>query len=144
MGHCFPKLFGSQSALSMLGFSMARILIIDDDGSIRLVLRLALQHEGHAVEVARDGAEGLERFGAGSDVDLVLLDWQMWGLEGGAVLRELKHRTSLARVVIITASDAMTLEEAKMAGARHLLRKPFTIEQLREVVETALRARPEL
>ena len=61
---------------------MARILIVDDENNIRMMVRLALQHVGHTVETAADGAEGLQKFGNGSNFDLVLLDQRMPGLEG--------------------------------------------------------------
>lgn len=124
---------------------MAKLLIIDDESNIRLMLRLALEHVGHTVEQAGDGIEGLEKFGQGAAWDLVLLDHRMPGMEGIEVLRELRRRNPHARVVMITAFGTVDLaSEAIRAGATDFLRKPFTIEVLREAVEAALSERPHL
>ena len=65
---------------------MARILVVDDENNIRMMVRLALQHVGHTVTVAADGPEGLEKFGNGDEIDLVVLDQRMPGMEGIDVL----------------------------------------------------------
>ena len=119
---------------------MARILIIDDESNIRMMLRLALQHVGHAVETAADGPEGLEKFGPGGPGwDVVLLDQRMPGMEGLEVLREMRRRDPAARVVMITAFGTIDLaEEALDAGAADFLRKPFTVDTLRGAVQAAL------
>lgn len=122
---------------------MARILIIDDENNIRRMLKLALAQNGHTVETASDGYEGLERFGNdGADWDLVLLDQRMPGLEGLEVLREMRRRNPLARVLMITAFGTIDLAtDAMAAGATDFLRKPFAIETLRSAVAAALAGR---
>lgn len=122
---------------------MARILVIDDESNIRMMLRLALTHVGHEVETAGDGYEGLERFGDGAGWDLVLLDQRMPGIEGLEVLREMRLRHSASRIVMITAFGTIDLAtEAMVAGASQFLRKPFTVETLRNTVTTALTDAP--
>lgn len=117
---------------------MARILIIDDETNIRMMLRMALQKQGHVVEQAADGPEGLERYRAG-DYDLVLLDQRMPGMEGLEVLRDIRTITPEARVIMITAFGTIDLVvEAMKAGAKDFLRKPFTLETLYGSVESAL------
>ena len=118
---------------------MARILVIDDESNIRLMIRLALQHAGHEVDTAADGLEGLDKFGAGAAWDLVLLDQRMPGSDGLSVLKVIMLRDPDARVVMITAFGTIDLAlEAMKAGARDLLRKPFTGATLRGAVEAAL------
>ncbi len=118
---------------------MARILVIDDENNIRMMLRLALQHVGHTVETAADGFEGLEKFGDGTGWDLVLLDQRMPGMEGLEVLREMRQRDARARIIIITAFGTIDLATGAMqAGATDFLRKPFTVETLRGAVQAAL------
>lgn len=122
---------------------MARILIIDDENNLRMMLRIALQHVGHAVETAADGAEGLEKFGNGAGWDLALLDQRMPGMEGLEVLRAMRERAPDARVIMITAFGTIDLAaEAMAAGAKDFLRKPFTVETLRGAVEAALQDSP--
>ena len=117
---------------------MARVLVIDDETNIRLMIRLALKASGHEVVGAADGAEGLELFGSGN-FDLVLLDQRMPGMEGLEVLRELKRRQEDARVIMITAFGTVDLAvEAIKSGATDFLRKPFTAEMLRDSVQSAL------
>lgn len=118
---------------------MARILVIDDESNIRMMLRLALAHVGHTVETAADGYEGLEMYRDGTAWDLVLLDQRMPGLEGLEVLREIRSRVPKSRVVIITAFGTIDLATEAMAlGATDFLRKPFTVGTLRGAVDAAL------
>ncbi len=122
---------------------MARILVIDDESNIRMMLKLALVHVGHTVETAADGYEGLELYRDGSDWNLVLLDQRMPGLEGLEVLREIHRRAATARVVMITAFGTIDLaSEAMSLGATEFLRKPFTVDTLRNAVNAALIGHP--
>jgi CheY-like chemotaxis protein len=120
---------------------MARILIIDDESNLRAMLRMALSHSGHLVDVASDAFEGLERFGPdGAGWDLVLLDQRMPGMDGIEAMREIRRRRPDTRIILITAFGTVDLAmEAMRAGARDFLRKPFTLETLRGAVEAALR-----
>ncbi len=118
---------------------MARILVVDDENNIRMMVRLALQHSGHQVDVAADGPEGLEKFGNGRGHDLVLLDQRMPGMEGIDVLRQMRHYDPHARIIMATAFGTIDLAvEAMKLGAHDFLRKPFTAETLRGAVQTAL------
>ncbi|MBV9467649.1 MAG: response regulator [Abitibacteriaceae bacterium] len=120
---------------------MARILIVDDENNIRLMMRLALQASGHEVETAADGAEGLDKFGAGTHWDLVLLDQRMPGLEGLQVLAAMRQRHHAAKIIMITAFGTIDLAaEAMQAGATDFLRKPFTMEVLLGTVQASLKA----
>ncbi|MCW3099695.1 MAG: Response regulator containing CheY-like receiver,AAA-type ATPase, and DNA-binding domain [Chthonomonadaceae bacterium] len=122
---------------------MANILVIDDENNIRLMVRLTLQHSGHIVQTAADGAEGLEKFANGLDWDLVLLDQRMPGMDGLSVLREIHKRDVQARVIMATAFGTIDLAvEAMKLGATDFLRKPFTAETLRGAVEAALAPAP--
>lgn len=117
----------------------ARILIIDDETNIRMMMRLALEHVGYEVDVAADGKEGLSKFGDGSHWDLVLLDHRMPGMTGTEVQQELSRRRPDARVIMVTAFGTISLAlESIQAGASDFLRKPFTAETLRSAVSAAL------
>lgn len=118
---------------------MARILIIDDESNIRLMLRLALMHAGHTPDTAEDGYAGLDKWGDGSGWDLALLDQRMPGLTGIEVLRQMRERTPNARVILITAFGTVDLAtDAMKLGATDFLRKPFTLQTLNGAVEAAL------
>ncbi|HEY3413989.1 MAG TPA: response regulator [Armatimonadota bacterium] len=117
---------------------MARILVVDDEANIRMMIRIALQADGHVVEQAADGPEGLEKFDDGSDWDLVLLDQRMPGMEGLEVLREMRRLDPGARIVMVTAYGTSGLAiEAMKEGSTDFLRKPFTLEMLRGAVQAA-------
>jgi len=118
---------------------MARILVIDDEKNVRKMVRLALQQEGHSVEVAEDGPSGLELFGEGAAWDLVITDQRMPGLEGREVTYEMRRRDPAARLVMMTAFATTELAaEVLRAGATDFLRKPFSTETLRGAVTAAL------
>ena len=118
---------------------MAHILIVDDESNIRLMLRLALQKDGHTIATAADGPDALEQWGNGDVFDLTLLDHRMPQMEGIEVLRTMKARRKTARVIMVTAFGTVDLAlEAQRAGAANFLRKPFTTEALRAAVATAL------
>ena len=123
---------------------MARILLIDDEANIRMMVKMALEQKKHSVETAADGPDGLIKFGTGTGWDLVLLDHRMPGMDGIDVLHELRRRDPKCRVVMITAFGTFQLARTAIeAGATDFLRKPFTIETLRDFVAAALdRARP--
>jgi CheY-like chemotaxis protein len=118
---------------------MPRILVVDDENNIRLMIRLALQSAGFEVETASDGVEALEKWGDGARFDLVLLDHRMPFMEGADVLRAMKERDPAAKIILITAFGTIDLAlEAMRAGATDFLRKPFTTEVLRDAVRAAL------
>ena len=119
---------------------MARVLVIDDENNIRLMVRIALKAAGHEAETAADGVDGLAKFGDGSGWDLVLLDQRMPGMEGLEVLGEMRKRDASTRVIMITAFGTIDLAAAAMkAGATDFLRKPFTTDTLRGAVQAALK-----
>jgi len=118
---------------------MTRILVVDDENNIRLMVRIALQATGYSVETAADGPEALAKFGDGTGWNLVLLDQRMPGMEGLQVLQEMKRRAPSVRVVMITAFGTIDLAASAMkAGATDFLRKPFTTDVLRSAVQAAL------
>lgn len=116
-----------------------RILIIDDEENVRRVTRLALETAGYEVGEAKDGAEGLEVYGDGSDWDAVVLDERMPGIDGLETLRRMKERREDARVIMMTAYASIELAvDAMKLGATDFVRKPMTPETLRGAVAAAL------
>jgi DNA-binding NtrC family response regulator len=119
-----------------------RILIIEDEENIRHTMQVALETEGYDVETAIDGPDGLLRFREPGRWRLVLLDQRMPGMQGLEVLRELKGRDASVPVILITAYGTVDLAaEVLGSGASGFLRKPFTPDELRDVVRQTLATR---
>jgi NtrC-family two-component system response regulator AlgB len=109
---------------------MASILIVDDEKNIRSMLASFVQARGHRVETAADGAAALETLRRGS-YDLVFSDVRMAGLDGLALLREIRGRWPEVVVVLMTAyATVAQAVEAMRAGAYDYLVKPFSIEEV--------------
>ncbi|MBI2355044.1 MAG: sigma-54-dependent Fis family transcriptional regulator [Deltaproteobacteria bacterium] len=114
---------------------MKTILIADDDHAIRRTLELHLSESGYTVLTAADGHEAVAK-AVGQDVDLMLLDLRMPGIDGFEVLRIIKERRPGLPVIMVTAYDDMhTAIEAIRLGAIDHLGKPADLDQLDEVIE---------
>ena len=114
---------------------MKTILIADDEKAIRRTLELHLCEEGYEVLTALDGPEALVK-AAVPEVDLVLLDLRLPGMDGFDVLKIIKERRPALPVVMITAYDDMsTAIEAIRLGAIDHLGKPVDLDHLNEVIE---------
>ncbi|MCX5916107.1 MAG: sigma-54 dependent transcriptional regulator [Deltaproteobacteria bacterium] len=118
---------------------MERILIVDNDSSMRYSLNRMLEGQGLGVSLAKNGIEALERF-AQDHPDLVVMDIKMPGRSGLEVLREIKEKDPKALVILMTAfGTTETAIEAMKFGAFDYILKPFDIPQMRGLVERALK-----
>jgi two-component system response regulator MtrA len=114
------------------------LLVVEDDPSLREVIRLGLGEEGYRVAVAGDGPSALIAF-ASSRPDLVLLDVMLPGLDGFAVCRELR-KVSMAPIVMLTARASTTdVVEGLESGADDYVTKPFEFPELIARIRSALR-----
>ena len=121
---------------------MGRILVIDDDQSLRDVVGFILQEAGHEVRCAESGEEGIALFDEDRP-DLVLTDMKMPGLDGFDVLRHVMAEANDATVPVIVLTAYGTVEqavEAMKAGAFTYILKPFNRDELRLTTDQALAA----
>jgi len=118
----------------------AKILVADDEDSIRFVLREALEAAGHEVSEVSDGDSALEQLATGR-FDLAFLDIRMPGQTGLELLDRLSAMGSETAAVIVTAQNTMeNAVEAMKRGALDYLVKPFSIAEATALAEKALRA----
>ncbi len=120
------------------------ILVVDDDGDVRELMCRMLEREGYRTVSAKDGREALETVGR-LVPDLVVTDVIMPGMDGLAMLLELRHRAPELGTLVVTgggrAGADAHLETARRLGARAGLRKPFTREEMLDAVRRALAPR---
>lgn len=114
---------------------MRTILIADDDRAIRRTLELHLVESGHGVLAAASGPEAID-LALSRDVDLMLLDLRLSGMDGFEVLTRIKEQKPSLPIIMITAFDDMqTAIEAIRLGAIDHLGKPLDLDHLDEVIE---------
>ena len=121
-------------------WGMATILVIEDDGHVRMAIEHCLKNSGHAVLIATDGKEGI-RHVHNNSIDLVVTDLFMEGQEGLETITTLRKKHPKIPVIAMSggnpASETM-LKVARELGAQQVLSKPFWSKGLLAAVEKAL------
>jgi two-component system alkaline phosphatase synthesis response regulator PhoP len=119
----------------------SRILIVEDDPSIRLGLKRSLEFEGFTVDVARDGEEAIQR-AFDKKPDLIVLDLMLPKVNGFEVCRTVRKYDSSIPIVILSAKgDEGDKVLGLELGADDYVTKPFSIRELTARIKTALRRR---
>jgi two-component system response regulator PilR (NtrC family) len=115
-----------------------KILIVEDEKSMREVLKILLEGEGHEVTTASDGAEGLSCIE--KDIfDLVITDVKMPKADGFEVLKRIKETAPDTVVIMITAfGNRETATQAMKFGAYDFISKPFNIDEIRLIVRKSI------
>ena len=119
-----------------MGMAMQSILAVDDSVSMRQLIAWTLRSAGYHVIEAADGASALAQAGT-IDVDLVITDQNMPGMDGLALTRSLRADARLrdVPVLILSTDDDPDLKQAaRSAGATGWLTKPFEPQRLLEVI----------
>jgi len=117
-----------------------RILVVEDERKVAAFVRQGLVEEGHAVEVAVDGAAALEAVADGPPYDLVVLDVMLPKQDGVSVLKSLRAQKIQTPVLLLTARDGVADKVAGLdAGADDYLAKPFAFEEFLARVRALLR-----
>ncbi len=127
---------------------MSKILVIDDEEDVRVVLKKVLERAGYDVCVAADGKEGLQVLEE-QGVDLVITDVIMPGIDGVATVQKIREKFLNTRIIVISGGGNVPpleyephgvattafLASAKNAGADRTMTKPFDRQELIDVIK---------
>ena len=120
---------------------MVHILIIDDDATVRTMLKAMLEREGYVVKEASNGVEG-QRIYRQSPAQLIITDILMPEKEGIETIMELRREFPEVKIIAISGGGFIGSEEyleiAKTAGALRALPKPFSREDLLKAIQEIL------
>ncbi|MBN6885017.1 two-component system, response regulator, stage 0 sporulation protein F [Cytobacillus horneckiae] len=115
-----------------------KILIVDDQFGIRILLNEVLQKEGYETFQAANGVQALDIVSK-HNPDLVLLDMKIPGMDGIEILKRMRVDNNDIRVIIMTAYGELDMiQEAKELGALTHFAKPFDIDDIRAAVKKYL------
>jgi two-component system response regulator PilR (NtrC family) len=121
--------------------AQARVLVVDDERSMRELLSIVLRREGYDVTLAENGRAALDRIESGR-YDLLISDIKMPDMSGVDVLRAAKRiDTDIVGIMITAFASADTAIEAMRLGAHDYLSKPFDVDELKIKVRNALEQR---
>jgi DNA-binding response OmpR family regulator len=126
------------------GGRMARVLVIDDEPTVGLILRMALGVKGHETIVAEDGRKGIE-IALAVRPDVIVLDLMMPGVDGYEVLGGLCDAAELATVpvlVLTAVTLSAELERCLSAGADAVMTKPFDPLDVADAIDGLLSVQP--
>ena len=136
-----PPMEDTQARSREIAPARPRIMIVDDDQSLREFLEIFFAKQGYKVCSASTGREALALMDT-KDVSIVLSDVRMPEMDGVTLLRKIKAKRPEIPVILITAFASLeTAVDAMKEGAWDYLAKPFQLDEIREVVDKALESR---
>lgn len=117
---------------------MSRVLVIDDEPSLRMVLDLALSGAGHEAVLAENGLKGLEKLDEGYKPDLVLVDLKMPKLSGKDFVMKLRSNPNYNDISVVILSGAMPGFEDFPPNDTYqgIISKPFDLNELLKLTES--------
>ena len=122
----------------------SRILVVDDEPAIRALVTKIIERAGYAVDSARDGAEAIQKLDAES-YSVVVLDLMMPNVDGYGLIEYIKNRGgSRPAIIVISAGDTAALRRLDPAFVHSILRKPFDIDVLGDLIAAAAQTMDEL
>jgi len=126
----------------MTATARPRVLVVDDDGALRLAIASLLDAAGYQTEQARDGPEALRKL-QHQQVELLLLDIGLPGMSGLDVLAETRRQPAPPRIIMMTADDTPEiLLRSFQEQADRFIRKPFPPRRIVEIANDVLSASP--
>ena len=133
--------------LRVVGKSPAQtgVLIVEDDTSIRRLVKMVLTREGYQVDVASDGVEAVLKLGV-SDYDVIILDLMMPNLDGFTFMQTLNENdpARMRKIIVTSAASPGVIRERMQGQPFAVLPKPFDIHQLSSLVKKCVEAQEEV
>lgn len=120
--------------------SPARVLVVDDEPAIRALVAKIVERAGLPVDVARDGAEAIEKVDH-TAYSVIVLDLMMPNVDGFEFIEYLKRRQGpKPAVIVVSAGESATLRHLDGSMVHSIIRKPFDIDVLGDLVNAAARS----
>ena len=121
--------------------STQRVLVVDDEPAIRALVAKIVERAGLTVDTAADGAEAIEKLDAGS-YSVIVLYLMMPNVDGYALIEYLKNRGGQKpAIIVVSAGESAALRQLDGSVVHSIVRKPFDIDVLGDLVTAAARAR---
>jgi DNA-binding response OmpR family regulator len=130
--------FDTGTTMSMALDTRHRILLVEDDATIRSVMATAFAHDGHEVIEAATG-ESAVGMAATENPDLAIIDLKLPGMDGIEVVQRLRVRHDIPLVILTAYSDSNDVVRALEAGADDFLSKPIELKELRARLSALMR-----
>lgn len=123
--------------------SDSRVLVVDDEPAIRALVAKIIERAGHPVDTARDGAEAIAKLEE-TQYAVIVLDLMMPNIDGYGLIEHLKVREGVKpAVIVVSAGDSGALRRLDGAMVHSILRKPFDIDVLGDLITAAVAASEE-
>lgn len=118
--------------------SASRVLVVDDEPAIRALVAKIIERAGHNVDTARDGAEAIAKLEQ-TQYAVIVLDLMMPNIDGYGLIEHLKVREGVKpAVIVVSAGDSGALRRLDGAMVHSILRKPFDIDVLGDLITAAV------
>ncbi|GAC1390706.1 MAG: hypothetical protein NVS4B11_27960 [Ktedonobacteraceae bacterium] len=113
-----------------------RVLIIDDEEDIQVVIHALLETSDYEIDTAENGQIALDKLQNGAKPDIILLDLMMPRMSGYTLLNELHNRgLHTAFSIIVMSADVFTKQQMDRMGVKAFISKPFDINELQQMIE---------
>ena len=118
-----------------------RVLVVDDEPAIRALVAKIVERAGLTVDTAHDGAAAIERIES-TDYGVVVVDLMMPNVDGYGLIDYLKHREGeKPTIIVVSAGEGQALRQLDGALVHSIVRKPFDIDVLGDLITAAAKAR---